>query len=240
MAHRFEVTYEIRNKDAKLFDYLKECEVEYFATELMECIEYPDGSSNRFSQEDLEWYDSYPKIKEIMNSDDSYGVKQHKIIEIIMSTDEWDNAIDGPEDVYRSFEDLNSKYYLLKRYFMAFKIALLKYRPHHSLLEEGNPKVLDQYLNWLDDIYKEINPKNKPPELSKEMMDDLNIGIEGYMGSAEYAFGTYETTNGVFEFSAHPFVRFEFKVSNEESFKSRIKDILLNKNIFYKYVWGLS
>ena len=175
-----------------------------------------------------------------MNSDDSYGVKQHKIIEIIMSTDEWDNAIDGPEDVYRSFEDLNSKYYLLKRYFMAFKIALLKYRPHHSLLEEGNPKVLDQYLNWLDDIYKEINPKNKPPELSKEMMDDLNIGIEGYMGSAEYAFGTYETTNGVFEFSAHPFVRFEFKVSNEESFKSRIKDILLNKNIFYKYVWGLS
>jgi hypothetical protein len=206
----------------------------------MECIENPDGSSNRFSQEDLEWYDSYPKIKEIMNSDEGYGVKHQKIIDIIMSTNDWDNAIDGPEDVYRSFEDLNSKYYLFKQYFMAFKIALSKMGPNPSLTKEGNLKILDQYLNWLDDIYKKINPENKPPELSEKIMDDLNIGIEGYMGSAQYAFGTYEITDGVFESSAHPSVRFEFKASNEKSFKSRIRGILLNKNIFYQYVWGLS
>jgi AAA+ ATPase superfamily predicted ATPase len=98
--------------------------------------------------------------------------------------------------VYLGYGDLDAKYNLFKRYFLAIKFALSEINPHSSLKEEENQKVLDQYLKWLDDIYKEIKLKIPPPELTREEESDLNYGIAGYMGPAEYAFGFYEVDPG--------------------------------------------
>ena len=243
---KYAVEYEIRDNNVTMMKYIKEKQVMRLYYRLEQFVRDPEHF-NYFDQEMLEWKESYSKVMEILKMDNEDQAID-KLLQIILATDEWDDDIlDGQDeqDLFFDYATLDEKYNLLKRYFLVFKYALSYIGPAPSLTEEGDPNVLDSYLTWLEDLYNEINPKSKPPELSEEEMKDINsYSNSGYMGEAELAFGTFEidySVNGdVFDAEAHPSTRFDFQPNNEVSFKSRVKDILENKTIFYHYQWGLS
>jgi hypothetical protein len=234
MPYYYSVEYEIRDKNITLDDYIKEREVDSFL------YHHVDDVIDVMKE-------SYPQVIKEVNITDSAGYE--KLKEIVMSTDDWDYEIMNVHDhdeqtFYYIFDTLDTKYDLLRRYIIAFKLALLEIEPHPSLAEEGNPKVLDQYLKWLEDIYKEINPENNPPKLSEKTVRELNSGDLGHMGTMStsymYCFNTNSHGGGPIDGiypEHHPSVRFDFLANDEKSFKTRIKDILLNKNIFYRFDW---
>jgi hypothetical protein len=246
MGVQFSVEYDVRDKSLTIEEYIKEYFVERFLEDFSEYLEDPENSDYYyFDKETLEQKDSYAEVAKTMDR------------EILMSTSEWDDLIiekfDRSEQFfYYIFDTLEAKYDVLRRYLIAFKIALSKIRPHKKLTEEGDPKVLDQYLKWMEDVYKEINQGKNPPQLSEEVIEDLNNSFVGLMGRGhkrdlygisndeEFAFSgsySYGRSSHDFEIYEHPSGRFEFHPNNEESFKIKIKDILLNKNIFYRYDW---
>ena len=248
-ARKIAVYYQIRDKKVGFYDYIKENEVPYVVYALEDYLNSGDEEADDpFVMRIIESEDLFSEITKITKGDNNYQDKKQKYIDLIMASNVFDGyELQGySEDVHFGYTDVNDKYLLLKRYFIAFKIALSKIGPAPSLTEEGDPNVLDSYLKWLEDLYKEINPKSKVPELSKVMLEDLNCGWEGMMGNGEYAFGTYEsdynseTKRSFFFEEAHPSSRFDFQPNNEVSFKSRIRDILVNKNIFYTFEWGLT
>ena len=236
---KYAVDYEIRDNTVTEMEYIKEKQVRMIYDRLNDFLRDPEHF-NYFDQEMLEWKESYSKVMEILKMDNEDQAID-KLLQIILATDEWDDDIlesQDEQDLYFCYDTLDSKYLLLKRYFIAFKSALSDIDPAPSLTEEGDPNVLDSYLKWLEDLYKEINPKSKVPELKTSVG-----GPDGYMGDAEYAFGTfdidYSIKGDVFDAEAHPSKRFDFLPINEESFKSRVRDILVSKTIFYHYEWGL-
>ena len=241
MAISYSVYYEIRDKNVGLYDFIKEKEVPHLVEDLKDYLTY-GGDANYDVESIIESEDLFSKISKIFK-DNNYQYKEHKIIDLIMAS----NVLDGSDlegysgDWHLGYTDLNDKYLLFKRYFVAFKKELIEPEfsvidPAPSLIEEGDPNILDSYLEWLEDLYKEINPKSNVPELSKDMLKDLNFG-SGEMGPSEYALGYTESGYDHNLKEALPSIRFDFKPNNEVSFKTRIKDILLNKNIFYTYSW---
>ena len=157
---RHYVYYVISDKYSFTNEYQKECEAGRLIEKLRDYLDDP-LRYDYFDEDYLESRKTYPEIKELINSDDSL-LAEEKITKIFIETDDWNTELENTEDVYLGYGDLDIKYNLLKRYFLAFKIALSEIDPHSSLKEEENQKVLDQYLKWLDDIYKEIKLKIPP------------------------------------------------------------------------------
>lgn len=236
---RHVVYYKIDRKDFQCIDFIKEHESESYTDLLIEKI----LDSDEDTLEKLQDNELGMKILELIQSHEYKAAE--KLSELIQTIDYFDSDIEESRDEYTNYQcfyDFDEKYLIIKAYITAIYIYFPKNNIHEYSGEAIDNLSLSKYQTWLDEVYQELEPKKKIPSWSKadesEIFDDEESGSIGdssvFSHLQLYAF-SYTTINDLQHYpKVYPSNLFGYQLGDENSFKSAIQEILLNKAIFYR------
>lgn len=238
---RHVVSYKIDRKDLQHIDFMKEYELERYTELLIEKV----LDSDEDTIEELQNNELGMQILELIRSHESKAAE--KIIELLHTSDYFDSDIEDSKDEYTSYEcfyDFEEKYLIIKAYITAIYIYFPKNNIHEYSGEAIDNLNLSKYQSWLDEIYQELEPKKKIPSWSEADESEIFEDEEsGYIDLSEFSVFSHlaiyaysYTTIGDLQYypEVYPSNLFGYQLSDENSFKSTIREILLNKAIFYR------
>ena len=241
---RHVVDYKIDRKDFQHIDFIKEYELERYTDLLIEKI----LDSDEDTIEKLQDNELGVKIIELIRSEEYKAAE--KIIELLQSSDYFDSDIEDSKDEntnYECFYDFDEKYLIIRAYITALYIYFPKKNIHEYSGEAIDNLNLSKYQKWLDEVYQELEPKKKIPSWSEADESEIFEDEEsGYIDLSKFSFFShlaiysysYTTINDLQYYpEVYPSNLFGYQLGDENSFKSAIQEILLNKAIFYRLTY---